>query len=338
MGLVAGIRGAFYLPHNRPMEKRSLGRSGLRVAPLALGGNVFGWTADEPTSFAILDRFVDGGFDLIDTANTYSTWVAGHRGGESEAIIGRWLARSGRRSRVVLATKVGMEIGGEKGLKRAQVVKHVEESLRRLRTDRIDLYQTHKDDPDTPVEETLEALTALVKAGKVRAIGASQYGAARLRESLAASERLGLARYDTLQPEYNLHDRERFEKELQPVAREHGLAVVPYFGLAKGFLAGKYRKLADIAGRPREAGLIRYFEGGRGMRILDALDAVAARMGATCAQVSLAWIMAQPAIAAPIASATSVAQLDEIMGAARLRLDRDALAALDRASRAQPAA
>jgi aryl-alcohol dehydrogenase-like predicted oxidoreductase len=317
------------------MEKRPLGTSGMRVAPLALGGNVFGWTADEATSFAILDRFVDAGFDLVDTANTYSTWVPGHAGGESEAIIGRWLAQGGgRRERIVLATKVGMEIGGEKGLTRAQVEKHVEASLRRLQTDRIDLYQTHKDDPATPVEETLEALDRLVKAGKVRAIGASQYAPARLRESLEASKRQGIARYCTLQPELNLHDRHAFERDYRPLALEYGLAVIPFFGLAKGFLSGKYRSLADIKGRPRESGLRKYFEGGRGMRILAALDAVGARLGATPAQVSLAWAMAQPTIAAPIVSATSVAQLDELTGAAGVKLDAGALAELDRASAA----
>lgn len=315
------------------MDKRPLGRSGLKAAPLALGTNVFGWTADEATAFAILDRFVDAGFDLIDTANMYSTWVHGHQGGESEAIIGRWLARSGKRERVLLATKVGMEIGGEKGLKRAQIEKQAEASLRRLGTDRIDLYQTHIDDPDTPVEETLEALARLVGSGKVRAIGASQYGPARLRESIAASERMGLPRYETLQPEYNLHDREAFERDLQPLALEHGLAVIPFYGLARGFLSGKYRSLKDIEGRPRAAGLKRYFEGERGMRILGALDEVAARLGASPAQVSLAWIMAQPAIAAPIASVTSVEQLEEILPAARLRLDAQALEQLDRASR-----
>ena len=315
------------------MEKRPLGRSGLAAAPLALGGNVFGWTADEATSFAILDRFVDAGFNLVDTANSYSTWVPGHVGGESETIIGRWLKRSGKRDRVLVATKVGMAVQGEQGLTRAQVEKHVDASLARLQTDRIDLYQTHKDDPATPVEETLEALSALVKAGKVRAIGASQYEPARLRESIAASERRGLARYDTLQPEFNLYDRERFERELQPVALECGVAVIPFFGLAKGFLSGKYRKVADIEGRPRAAGLKKYFEGDRGMRILAALDAVAGRTGTTPAQVSLAWIMAQPSIAAPIASVTSVAQLDEIMAAASVRLDAASLAELDRASR-----
>jgi aryl-alcohol dehydrogenase-like predicted oxidoreductase len=317
----------------RETGKRPLGKSGLRVAPLALGGNVFGWTADEATSFAILDRFVDAGFDLIDTANTYSTWVPGHTGGESEAIIGRWLAQGARRERVVLATKVGMAFKGEVGLKRAQVEKHAEASLRRLQTDRIDLYQTHKDDPDTPVEETLEALDRLVKAGKVRAIGASQYKPGRLHESIAASERLGIARYQTLQPEYNLYDRAAFERDLQPVALEHGLAVIPFFGLAKGFLSGKYRSAKDIEGRPRAAGLKKYFEGDRGMRILAALDDVAQRLDATPAQVSLAWIMAQPSIAAPIVSVTSVPQLDEILAAARLELDQEALAGLDAASR-----
>ena len=315
------------------MEKRPLGKSGFSVAPLALGCNVFGWTADEATSHAILDRFVDAGFSLLDTANTYSTWVPGHKGGESETIIGNWLAKGGRRDRVVLATKVGMEIEGQKGLARAQVEKHVEKSLGRLRTDRIDLYQTHKDDPDTPIEETLEALDRLVKAGKVRAIGASQYGPDRLAESLAASDRLGLATYQTLQPEFNLYDRRNFETNLQPLAQEHGLAVIPFYGLAKGFLSGKYRALADIKGRPREGGLKKYFEGDRGMRILAALDRVGARANATPAQVSLAWNMAQPTIAAPIVSVTSVAQLEELMGAARVKLDEEAMEDLDEASR-----
>ena len=314
------------------MDKRPLGRSGLATAPIVLGGNVFGWTADEATSFAILDRFVESGFNLIDTANSYSVWVAGHAGGESETIIGRWFKRSGRRDAVLIATKVGMKVGGEEGLKRAQIEKHVEASLKRLQTDRIDLYQTHKDDLDTPVEETLEALAALVKAGKVRAIGASQYKPDRLRESLEASKRLGLPRYETLQPEFNLYDRATFERDYQPIALEYGLAVIPFFGLAKGFLSGKYRKASDIEGRPRAAGLKKYFEGDRGMRVLAALDAVSTRLGATPAQVALAWNMAQPSIAAPIVSVTSVAQLDEIVGAAKVHLDAEALAELDRTS------
>jgi len=314
------------------MDKRPLGRSGLHTAPLVLGGNVFGWTADEATSFAILDRFVDLGFNTIDTANSYSTWVPGHVGGESEAIIGKWLKKSGKRDRVQIATKVGMPVQGESGLKRAQIEKHVDQSLERLQTDRIDLYQTHKDDPETPVAETLATLERLVKAGKVRAIGASQYPPARLEESIATSEKEGLARYETLQPEYNLYDRANFEREYQPVALAHGLTVIPFFGLAKGFLSGKYRKPADIEGRPRAAGLKKYFDGDRGMRILAALDAVGARVNATPAQVSLAWLMAQPAIAAPIVSVTSVKQLDEIAQAARVKLDSAALADLDRAS------
>jgi aryl-alcohol dehydrogenase-like predicted oxidoreductase len=315
------------------MDKRPLGHSGLSAAPLALGGNVFGWTADEATSFAILDRFVASGFNLVDTANTYSTWVPGHVGGESETIIGKWFAKSGNRDKVLIATKVGMQIEGAKGLKRAQIEEHVEKSLRRLQTDRIDLYQTHADDPDTPVEETLEALGRLVKAGKVRAIGASQYKPDRLKESLETTKRLGLPRYETLQPEFNLYDRAAFERDLQPVALEYGLAVIPFFGLAKGFLSGKYRKASDVEGRPRAAGLKKYFEGDRGMRILAALDSVAARAAATPAQVSLAWMMAQPSIAAPIVSVTSVAQLDEIIGAATAKLDPEALAELDLASR-----
>jgi aryl-alcohol dehydrogenase-like predicted oxidoreductase len=315
------------------MEKRPLGRSGLTTAPLCLGGNVFGWTADEKTSFAILDRFVDLGFNLIDTANIYSRWAPGHAGGESETVIGKWLAKSGKRDRVLIATKVGMGSDEQKGLTRAKIEKEVEASLRRLRIDVIDLYQTHVDDTGTPVEETLDALARLVKAGKVRAIGASQYSPERLRESLEASKRLGLPRYETLQPEFNLYDRAQFERDYQPVAKEFGVAVIPFFGLAKGFLSGKYRKAADIEGRPREAGLKKYFEGDRGTKILAALDSVSKRAGATPAQVSIAWIMAQPTIAAPIVSATSVEQLEDIAGAARVKLDAEALAELDRASR-----
>ena len=315
------------------MEKRRLGRSDLTVAPLCLGGNVFGWTADEEMSFRLLDGFVDAGFNFIDTADVYSKWAPGHHGGESETIIGDWLKRRGKRDDVVIATKVGSEMGPrKKGLGKAYIARAAEESLRRLGTDYIDLYQSHRDDPDTPIEETLEAYGALIKAGKVRAIGASQYGPERLRESLEASKRLGIPRYETLQPELNLYDRAGFEANLQPVAREYGLAVIPFFGLAKGFLSGKYRKPADIEGRPRAAGLKKYFEGDRGLRILAALDAVGARLGATPAQVSIAWIMAQPTVAAPIVSVTSVAQLDEIAKAASVKLDREALAALDSAS------
>lgn len=293
---------------------------------------MFGWTADESTSHAMLDHFVAGGFNLVDTADIYSTWVPGHVGGESETILGKWLARAGNRNRIVLATKVGMERRGAKGLRREHVLQAAEESLSRLRTDHIDLYQTHIDDPETPVDETLEALSRLVRDGKVRAIGASQYSVERLAASLAASERLGLPRYDTLQPEFNLFDRKDFEETLQPLALAHGLGVIPFFGLARGFLTGKYRKLADLEGRARASGLKRYFEGDRGLRILAALDAVASHLGSTPAKVSLAWIMAQPTIAAPIASATSIEQLGELMDAAHLVLDAEALATLDRAS------
>ena len=318
------------------MEKRPLGRSGLQTAPIVLGGNVFGWTADEATSFSILDRFVDLGFNVIDTANVYSMWVPGHDGGESEKILGKWLKKSGKRDKVLIATKVGMgspEAAQDKGLKRSQVAEGIEASLKRLQTDHVDLYQTHKDDEATPVEETLQALGSLVKAGKVRAIGASQYSPQRLRESLEASKRLGLPRYETLQPEFNLYDRAQFERDYQPITVEHGLSVIPFFGLAKGFLSGKYRKAADIEGRPRAAGLKKYFEGDRGPRILGALDEVAQRVNATPAQVSLAWMLAQPSIAAPIASVTSIAQLDDIAGVAKVRLLRAALAQLDAASK-----
>ena len=318
------------------MEKRLLGRSGLQTAPIVLGGNVFGWTADEATSFSILDRFVDLGFNVIDTANVYSMWVPGHKGGESEAIIGKWLKKSGKRDKVVIATKVGMgspEAVQDKGLKPRQVAEGIEASLKRLQTDHVDLYQTHKDDEATPVEETLEALAALVKSGKVRALGASQYTPQRLRESLQAAKRMNLPRYETLQPEFNLYDRAQFERDYQPVAVEYGLSVIPFFGLAKGFLSGKYRKAADIEGRPRAAGLKKYFEGDRGTKILGALDTVGRRVAATPAQVSLAWMLAQPSIAAPIVSVTSIAQLDDIAGVAKVRLSKEDLALLDSASR-----
>lgn len=315
----------------RPMDKRPLGNSGLSVAPLAFGGNVFGWTADEPTSFQLLERFTEAGFNLVDTADAYSRWFPGHTGGESETVIGHWLAQGGgRRERIVLATKVGMEVFGGKGLGRAWIERSVEASLKRLKTDRIDLYQAHIDDPDTPFDETLEAFARLVKSGKVRAIGASNYKAGRLREALEASKRLGLPRYETLQPEYNLYDR-GFESELLPVVREYGIGVIPFFGLARGFLTGKYRKAADIAGRPRESGLKKYFEGDRGARVLAALDQVAGARGSTPARVALAWLMTRPDITAPIASATSVAQLDELLEAARLALTPAEVAILDAA-------
>jgi len=315
------------------MQTRLLGRSSLAVAPLAFGGNVFGWTADEKTSFALLDAFVDGGFNLIDTADVYSTWVPGHQGGESETVIGRWLKASGKRNRVLIATKVGKPMGdGSKGLSPAWIRRAVDDSLRRLQTDRIDLYQSHDDDPSVPFEDTLGAYAELMRAGKVRAIGASNHTAARLRAALDASERFGLPRYETLQPLYNLVDRAPFEAELEPLVRERGLGVINFFGLARGFLTGKYRSEADLAKSPRGAGVKAAYFNERGWRILSALDAAAAEVKATPAQVALAWQMARPGITAPIASATSLAQLKELMGAAQLSLDGATLAALDAAS------
>lgn len=315
------------------MQLRPLGRSDLLVAPLAFGGNVLGWTADEPTSFALLDAFVDAGFNLIDTADIYSNWVPGHAGGESETILGRWLRASGKRDRIVLATKVGKAMGpGQSGLSRRHIRSAVEASLRRLQTDRIDLYQSHDDDPATPLEETLAAYAELIREGKVRAIGASNFSAPRLALALETSERLGLPRYETLQPLYNLYDRACYEAELEPLCRAQGLGVIPFYGLAKGFLTGKYRSEADLGKSPRGAGVKDYLNP-RGMRILAALDTEAAGSGSTPAQVALAWQMARPGLTAPIASATSLAQWREIAAAANLGLSAAAIARLDEASR-----
>jgi aryl-alcohol dehydrogenase-like predicted oxidoreductase len=317
------------------MQTRPLGRSGLHVAPLAFGGNVFGWTADEATSFSLLDAFVDGGFNLVDTADMYSRWVAGHAGGESEAIIGRWLRRGGRRDRVLIATKVGKPMGepgsGRSGLSRRWIRQAVEDSLRRLQTDHIDLYQSHDDDPATPLEETLGTFAELMREGKVRAIGASNHGAQRLAEALSTSARLGLPRYESLQPHYNLMERAGYEGDLEPLCRAEGLGVINFFGLARGFLTGKYRSEADLAKSPRGAGVKAYLDA-RGLRVLAALDDVAAAHGATPAQVALAWQIARNGITAPIVSATSVAQWQELAGAARLMLQPDDMQALNDAS------
>ncbi|WP_332813986.1 aldo/keto reductase [Ramlibacter sp.] len=316
------------------MQLRPLGQSPLKVSPLCLGGNVFGWTADEKTSFSLLDAWVDAGFNFIDTADVYSTWVPGHVGGESETVIGRWLAQGGRRDRVVIATKVGMDMGqGRVGLKPARIREAVEQSLRRLQVDCIDLYQAHKDDEDTPLEETLEAFGALVKQGKVRAIGASNYGAARLSQALEASRRLGLPRYESLQPLYNLYDRAAFEKELRPLCQGEGIGVISFHALAAGFLTGKYRSEADAGASVRGASTTKKYLNERGLRILSALDEVAARAGCKPGQVAVAWAMAQPGITAPIASATSLPQLQELLAATRLKLDDEALQRLDAASR-----
>jgi aryl-alcohol dehydrogenase-like predicted oxidoreductase len=315
------------------MEQRTLGASGIKIAPFVLGTNVFGWTADERTSFAVLDRFTAEGFNCIDTADVYSFWAPGHTGGESETIIGRWMKARGSRGKIILATKVGMPMGPDKkGLSAAYIRQAAEASLKRLQTDYIDLYQSHADDEATPFEETLETYERLIKAGMVRAIGASNYGGARLKAAVEASERKRLPRYSTLQPLYNLYDRAGFEKDLASVCAEKGLGVIPYFSLACGFLTGKYRSEADLAGRARSYRVKSYLTP-RGFRILDALDAVARRLKASPAQVSLAWLCAQPTIVAPIASATSVEQLDEILGFVRVKLDREAMSQLNEASR-----
>ena len=315
------------------MQTRDLGRSGLRVAPWCFGGNVFGWTADEVTSFRLLDAFVDAGFNFIDTADVYSRWVPGHAGGESETIIGRWLAQRRSRNRVVIATKVGMEMGpGKDNLSKTYVVEAVEASLRRLQTDVIDLYQAHRDDPKTPVEETAEVFATLVQAGKIRALGASNFTAPRLTEALDASASETLPRYESLQPEYNLYSRADFETALQGLCIERQIGVIPYFSLAAGFLTGKYRSAADLNQSPRGQGMAKYMNE-RGFRILDALDGLAEAQRATPAEIALAWLMAQPGVTAPIASATRVEQVASLARAADLVLSAADLDVLDQASR-----
>jgi len=312
------------------MTRRALGRSGLAIHPLVLGGNVFGWTADEARSHAILDAFVAGGGNCIDTADVYSVWIPGHHGGEYETVIGSWLARRGRRDDVVLATKVGMQMAPDrKGLSRAHILRSAEESLRRLQTDYIDLYFSHQDDGTLGVEEPLRAYEQLVRDGKVRAIGASNFGAARLRDALHA---IGLPRYEVLQPHYNLLERADFESELQPLCLAEGIGVVCYFALASGYLTGKYRSAADLAQSARGMGVKRYLSG-KGPAVLQALDTVAADLRATPAQVALAWLMAQPGVTAPIASATSTQQLQELLGAVTLQPSAAHLALLDSASK-----
>jgi aryl-alcohol dehydrogenase-like predicted oxidoreductase len=314
------------------MQKRKLGKSAMEVSALVLGGNVFGWTADEATSFKLLDAFVGAGGNCIDTADTYSRWVPGHQGGESETVIGKWMKQRGNRSKLLIATKVGMEMGADKkGLKKAYILREVEDSLKRLQTDYIDLYQSHRDDPDTPVEDTLDAYAQLVKQGKVRLIGASNFAADRLAESLKVSRQSGWPVYQSLQPHYNLCERADYERQLEPLCREAGLGVIPYFSLAAGFLSGKYRSEADLAKSPRGQGIKKYLNE-RGSRILVALDQVAKQSASTPASVALAWLLARPSVTAPIASATSLAQLDTLIAGARLQLDAAAVAALDRAS------
>lgn len=314
------------------MERRRLGNSGFEVAPLALGTNVFGWTVDDGTAFRLLDAFVTAGCNLIDTADLYSAWAPGNNGGESETVIGKWLKARGRRDDVVIATKVGAELSPErKGLSRARIGGAVEDSLRRLQTDHIDLYQSHFDDPATPQQETLEAYARLIKQGKVRVIGASNFSAARLGEALTISDRLGIPRYQTLQPHYNLCERTDFETGLQPLCLKQGLGVLPYWSLASGFLTGKYRSETDVAGRAREGEVKKYLNA-RGLRILSALDEAAARHQATPAAIAIAWLLARPGVTAAIASATSLAQLETLIRATRLRLEDETIARLDAVS------
>ena len=313
------------------MQQRPLGRTGLSIAPLVFGGNVFGWTADRATSFAILDRFVDAGFNAIDTANSYSRWAPGHVGGESETIIGDWMAERGNRDRIVLITKVGSDMGqGHKDLSVGHIAQAAEDSLRRLKTDRIDVYLSHWHDPQTPYEETLGAYDTLLKAGKVRSIGCSNHDASQLREALDVARARDLPRYDVLQPEYNLYDRDSFEGPLRDLAVAEEIGVISYYGLARGFLSGKYRSEADLGQSPRGSGIGRYLNP-RGFAILDALESVGARHEASPAEVAVAWLIAKKGVTAPIASATSVTQLESLLKAATLELNAEDMAALDNA-------
>lgn len=315
------------------MEKRELGKSGIKVNPFALGGNVFGWTIDEKTSFEVLDAYVDSGLDFIDTADVYSAWAPGNKGGESETIIGNWLQKSGKRDKVVIATKVGMEMApGKKGLSKAYITKAVEDSLRRLKTDHIDLYQSHRDDKNTPLEETLSIYTDLIKQGKIRTIGASNFEAIRLKEALEVSKKNGLASYQTLQPEYNLYDREGYEKELEPLCREKNIGVITYYSLASGFLTGKYRSQNDLNKSKRGQGVKKYLND-RGFKILNALDEIASNYNSSPASVAIAWIMTRPGITAPIASATSIKQLKDIIAATELQLNNRDVEVLNNASK-----
>ncbi|WP_332811524.1 aldo/keto reductase [Sphingomonas sp.] len=315
------------------VEMRNLGSSGLQTPKLVLGGNVFGFTVKSPEAFAILDRFVAAGGMMIDTADVYSAWAPGNRGGESETMLGEWLARRGRRDDVLIATKVGLLAGegGEK-LQAGRIAAAVEASLRRLRTDYIDLYYAHRDDDKTPLDETLGAFDRLVKAGKVRVIGASNYSAERLAQALEVSRREGLVRFEVLQPELNLLVRDRFEGPLQQLCIRENIGVLPYYGLASGFLTGKYRSRDDLGKSVRGGGMSRYLEAG-GLAVIDVLEQVARETGGTPAQVALAWVAAQPGVAAPIASATSLGQLDELLGSLEISLSEEQLKRLDAVSR-----
>jgi aryl-alcohol dehydrogenase-like predicted oxidoreductase len=313
------------------MQLRQLGHSDLRIAPLMFGGNVFGWTADEKTSCAILDAFVDAGFNAIDTSDSYARWVPGNTGGESETIIGNWFKRSGKRDKVLIATKVGEDMGEGRSLKKDYILRECEASLRRLQTDCIDLYQTHFDDDVTPPEETMHAYAQLISTGKVRAVGASNVSPERLKASLAASKKLGLPGYESLQPLYNLSDRREFETALEQICREEKLGVINYYSLAAGFLTGKYRSIEEGARHPGRGGRLKRYLDARGMRILGALDKVTARHNAAPAQIALAWLIAKPIITAPIVSVTSLRQLGEILKAPQINLSPEDIALLDAA-------
>ena len=314
------------------MEKRTLGNTNIQLAPLVFGGNVFGWTADEPTSFQLLDAFTDAGLNGIDTSDNYTAWIPGNTGGDSERVIGKWLKKSGKRDKVVIATKVGGKFSEEKkGLKKAYILQSIEDSLTRLQTDHIDLYQTHYDDPETPIEETLEAYAEIVKSGKVLAIGTSNMTVERLAESITISQQKGFPAYQSLQPEYNLMEREKYETQYAPFVKEHNIGVLPYFALASGFLTGKYRSEKDLEGSSRTKYVGRYLNE-RGFKILKALDEVAAQYNSKPGIVAIAWLIAQPGITAPIASATSISQLNDLVAAVALKLDAATLKILDAAS------
>jgi len=314
------------------MDKRKLGNTDLLVSPITFGGNVFGWTLDEKKSFEILDGFVDAGFNLIDTADVYSRWVPANTGGESERIIGNWIKARNNRNKIILTTKVGGDMGdGKKGLSKKYILEAVDASLARLQTDYLDLYQSHFDDPETPVQETLEAYDELIRAGKIRWIGASNFSPERLKESLETSQRLSLPKYQTFQPEYNLYQREGFETEMEKICLHNQLGVISYYALASGFLTGKYRS-ADDLGKSARGGGVKDFMNDRGFRILKALDEVSELYNSTPASVSLAWLIARPAVTAPIASVTSLSQLQDLTKAASLKLDNEALSVLDEAS------
>ena len=314
------------------MKLRQLGSSDIQIAPIIFGGNVFGWTINEKKSFELLDAFLDAGFNCVDTADVYSGWIPGNKGGESETIIGNWLKQRNNRSKVIVATKVGMEFRGEKGLKREHIIKSVEGSLKRLQTDYIDLYQAHQDDFDTPLEESLEAFDQLQKSGKVRIIGASNYSGQRLAEALETSQKLKLSQYQSLQPRYNLYDRKEFEQDLEEVCKKNHLSVITYFSLASGFLSGKYRSEQDASKSARGEGVKANYLNERGYKILEALDQVSEELSATPSQVSLAWLLHRPVITAPIVSSTKIEQLKDILKASEISLNDELTKKLNNAS------